>query len=76
MSGLSAAQYALSTVSNNITNFQVAGYNRQNTIFAQNGGTLSPAGFIGNGVAEPVLTVNITPLLPTNYVLHKPRAAG
>ena len=51
MSGLSAAQYALSTVSNNITNFQVAGYNRQNTIFAQNGGTLSPAGFIGNGVA-------------------------
>lgn len=51
MSGLSAAQYALSTVSNNITNFQVAGYNRQNTIFAQNGGTLSPAGFVGNGVA-------------------------
>lgn len=51
MSGLSAAQYALSTVSNNITNFQVAGYNRQNTIFAQNGGTLSPAGFIGNGVS-------------------------
>ncbi|CNH77828.1 flagellar hook-associated protein FlgK [Yersinia thracica] len=51
MSGLSAAQYALSTVSNNISNFQVAGYNRQNTIFAQNGGTLSPAGFIGNGVA-------------------------
>ncbi|WP_145577326.1 flagellar hook-associated protein FlgK [Yersinia mollaretii] len=50
MSGLSAAQYALSTVSNNITNFQVAGYNRQNAIFAQNGGTLSPAGFIGNGV--------------------------
>ncbi|CNI29863.1 MULTISPECIES: flagellar hook-associated protein FlgK [Yersinia] len=50
MSGLSAAQYALSTVSNNITNYQVAGYNRQNTIFAQNGGTLSPAGFIGNGV--------------------------
>ncbi|MFL4555312.1 flagellar hook-associated protein FlgK [Yersinia kristensenii] len=50
MSGLSAAQYALSTVSNNISNFQVAGYNRQNTVFAQNGGTLSPAGFIGNGV--------------------------
>ncbi|CNG25612.1 flagellar hook-associated protein FlgK [Yersinia kristensenii] len=51
MSGLSAAQYALSTVSNNISNFQVAGYNRQNTVFAQNGGTSSPAGFIGNGVA-------------------------
>ncbi|EEQ15212.1 Flagellar hook-associated protein 1 [Yersinia frederiksenii ATCC 33641] len=51
MSGLSAAQYALSTVSNNISNYQVAGYNRQNTIFAQSGGTLSPAGFVGNGVA-------------------------
>ncbi|CFQ43717.1 flagellar hook-associated protein FlgK [Yersinia frederiksenii] len=50
MSGLSAAQYALSTVSNNISNYQVAGYNRQNTIFAQSGGTLSPAGFVGNGV--------------------------
>lgn len=35
MSGLNAAQYALSTVSNNITNFQVAGYNRQNTVFAK-----------------------------------------
>ncbi|AKA37583.1 flagellar hook-associated protein FlgK [Yersinia ruckeri] len=50
MSGLSAAQYALSTVGNNISNFQVTGYNRQNAIFAQNGGILSPAGFIGNGV--------------------------
>lgn len=49
MSGLNAAQYALSTVSNNITNFQVAGYNRQNTVFAQNGGTITSAGFIGNG---------------------------
>ncbi|EEQ02268.1 hypothetical protein yrohd0001_35400 [Yersinia rohdei ATCC 43380] len=50
MSGLSAAQYGLSTVSNNISNYQVAGYNRQNAIFTQNGGTLSSAGFIGNGV--------------------------
>ncbi|MCF1162722.1 flagellar hook-associated protein FlgK [Yersinia pseudotuberculosis] len=50
MSGLNAAQYALSTVSNNITTFQVAGYNRQNTVFAQNGGTITSAGFIGNGV--------------------------
>ncbi|WP_404273162.1 flagellar hook-associated protein FlgK [Yersinia similis] len=50
MSGLNAAQYALSTVSNNITNFQVAGYNRQNTVFAQNGGSITSAGFIGNGV--------------------------
>ncbi|CND88801.1 flagellar hook-associated protein FlgK [Yersinia rohdei] len=50
MSGLSAAQYGLSTVSNNISNYQVAGYNRQNAIFTQNGGTLSSAGFIWNGV--------------------------
>ncbi len=49
MSGLNAAQYALSTVSNNITNFQVAGYNRQNTVFAQNGGTITSAGLLVTG---------------------------
>ncbi len=35
MSGLNAAQVALSTVSNNISNYNVAGYNRQTAILAQ-----------------------------------------
>lgn len=50
MSGLNAAQVALSTVSNNIANYNVAGYNRQTAILSQNGGLSTMNGFIGNGV--------------------------
>lgn len=50
MSGLNAAQAALSTVSNNIANVSVAGYNRQTAIIAQSNGTSTAAGYIGNGV--------------------------
>ncbi len=56
MSGLNAAQVALSTVSNNISNYNVAGYNRQTAILAQNGGMSTMNGFIGNGVT--VTSVN------------------
>ncbi|MGB8667266.1 MAG: flagellar hook-associated protein FlgK [Serratia inhibens] len=56
MSGLNAAQVALSTVSNNISNYNVAGYNRQTAILAQNGGISTMSGFIGNGVT--VTSVN------------------
>ncbi|HGW3587121.1 TPA: flagellar hook-associated protein FlgK [Serratia marcescens] len=56
MSGLNAAQVALSTVSNNISNYNVAGYNRQTAILAQNGGMATMSGFIGNGVT--VTSVN------------------
>ncbi len=50
MSGLNAAQAALSTVSNNIANVSVAGYNRQTAIIGQSNGTNTAAGYIGNGV--------------------------
>ncbi|AIJ09607.1 MULTISPECIES: flagellar hook-associated protein FlgK [Edwardsiella] len=50
MSGLSAAQTALAVTSNNINNVYTAGYNRQTVSFAENNGTSTPAGFIGNGV--------------------------
>ncbi|KYQ96407.1 flagellar biosynthesis protein FlgK [Serratia plymuthica] len=56
MSGLNAAQVALSTVSNNISNYNVTGYNRQTAILAQNGGMSTMSGFIGNGVT--VTSVN------------------
>ncbi|CAI2789323.1 Flagellar hook-associated protein 1 [Serratia grimesii] len=56
MSGLNAAQVALSTVSNNISNYNVVGYNRQTAILAQNGGLSTMNGFIGNGVT--VTSVN------------------
>jgi flagellar hook-associated protein 1 FlgK len=50
MSGLSAAQSALNTVSNNISNYNVAGYTRQTTLLAQANSTLGAGGFVGNGV--------------------------
>lgn len=50
MSGLSAAQSALNTVSNNISNYNVAGYTRQTTLLSQANSTLGAGGFVGNGV--------------------------
>lgn len=50
MSGLSAAQSALNTVSNNISSYNVAGYTRQNTILGAANSTLTGGGWVGNGV--------------------------
>lgn len=50
MSGLSAAQSALNTVSNNIASYNVNGYTRQTTVLAQSNSTLGPGGWVGNGV--------------------------
>lgn len=50
MSGLNAAQAAMSTISNNIANSNVKWYNRQMTVFNENGGTMTSHGYIGNGV--------------------------
>ena len=50
MSGLSAAQAALNTVSNNISNYNVDGYTRQTTVLAQSKSTLGAGGYVGNGV--------------------------
>lgn len=50
MSGLKAAQVALSTVSNNISNQAVTGYSRQNAILEQATSSSTSAGYMGNGV--------------------------
>ena len=50
MSGLSAAQSALNTVSNNISSYNVAGYTRQTTILGASSSTLTGGGWVGNGV--------------------------
>ncbi|TYS11218.1 flagellar hook-associated protein FlgK [Enterobacter hormaechei] len=50
MSGLSAAQSALNTVSNNISSYHVAGYTRQTTILGASNSTLTGGGWVGNGV--------------------------
>lgn len=51
MSGLSAAQAALSNTSNNISNYTVAGYSRQTTLLSQAQSTLVGNSYYGNGVA-------------------------
>lgn len=50
MSGLSAAQAALSTTSNNITNYTVAGHSRQTILLSQANSTLQGSSYYGNGV--------------------------
>ncbi|CEE92067.1 flagellar biosynthesis; hook-filament junction protein 1 [Xenorhabdus nematophila str. Anatoliense] len=50
MSGINAAQAAMGVVGNNIANSKSADYNRQTTVMTQNNGTMSPVGFVGNGV--------------------------
>ncbi|MBS0847643.1 flagellar hook-associated protein FlgK [Citrobacter sp. JGM124] len=50
MSGLNAAQAALNTVGNNISNYNVAGYNRQTTLLSQAKSSLTAGGYVGNGV--------------------------
>jgi flagellar hook-associated protein 1 FlgK len=49
MSGLSAAQAALNTTSNNISSYNVAGYTRQTTVLSAANSTLGAGGWIGNG---------------------------
>lgn len=51
MSGLSAAQAALSTTSNNITNYTVAGYSRQTILLSQANSTLQGSSYYGNGAS-------------------------
>lgn len=50
MSGLSVAQAALSTTSNNITNYTAAGYSRQTILLSQANSTLQGSSYYGNGV--------------------------
>ncbi|RKR06089.1 flagellar hook-associated protein 1 FlgK [Kushneria sinocarnis] len=50
LSGLRASQIALNTTSNNISNVDTEGYNRQITQLSQNTGSSSGGGFSGNGV--------------------------
>lgn len=51
MSGLNAAQAALNTTSNNISNYSVTGYSRQTTVLNQANSTLSGSNYYGNGVS-------------------------
>lgn len=56
LTGINAASAALNTTSNNISNYNVAGYSRQTTVLAQASSTLNGTQYYGNGVA--VASVN------------------
>jgi flagellar hook-associated protein 1 FlgK len=49
LSGLGVARAALMTTAHNTANVYTAGYNRQTALVSSNGGTVTGAGFIGNG---------------------------
>ena len=66
MSGLSAAQAALNTVSNNISSYNVAGYTRQTTVLGASNSTLTGGGWVGNGCMCLVYSVNMMLSSPTN----------
>ncbi|MDR3399265.1 MAG: flagellar hook-associated protein FlgK [Pandoraea sp.] len=50
MSGLNAAQFALNTTGNNISNSGTAGYNRQIVNYAQQNSQFTGMGYLGQGV--------------------------
>ncbi|WP_380181663.1 flagellar hook-associated protein FlgK [Kalamiella sp. sgz302252] len=56
LTGINAASAALNTTSNNISNYNVAGYSRQTTVLAQASSTLNGTQYYGNGVS--VASVN------------------
>lgn len=76
MSGLNAAQAALNTVSNNINNYNVAGYTRQTTILAQANSTLGAGGWIGNGVYVSGVQREYDAFITNRYAARKTRAAA
>ncbi|CAB3778539.1 flagellar hook-associated protein FlgK [Pararobbsia alpina] len=51
LSGLNAAQYGLSTTSNNISNASTPGYTREVTEYAEVNGQDTGSGFLGRGVS-------------------------
>lgn len=75
MSGLSAAQAALNTASNNISSYNVAGYTRQTTIMAQANSTLGAGA--GLAMASMFLACSVSMIHSSviSYALHRTKAA-
>ncbi|PHM40325.1 flagellar hook-associated protein [Xenorhabdus mauleonii] len=67
MSGINAAQVAMGVVGNNIANSKSADYNRQTTVMTQNNGTMSPVGFVGNGVVVSSINREYSEFISQQY---------
>lgn len=75
MSGLSAAQAALNTASNNISSYNVAGYTRQTTIMAQANSTLGAGAGLAMASMFLACSVSMTHSSVINYALRRTKAA-
>lgn len=75
MSGLSAAQAALSTASNNISSYNVAGYTRQTTIMAQANSTLGAGAGLAMASMFLACSASMTPLSLISCEQRRIRAA-
>jgi flagellar hook-associated protein 1 FlgK len=51
LSGLQAAQWGLTTTSENISNASTPGYDVENTVFAESSGQYTGSGYVGSGVS-------------------------
>ncbi|CAB3771802.1 flagellar hook-associated protein FlgK [Paraburkholderia solisilvae] len=65
LSGLNAAQQAISTTSNNISNTTTPGYSREIAMFAEGNETFTGSGYIGGGVTTVTIQRQFSNTLTT-----------
>lgn len=65
LSGLNAAQWGLTTTSQNISNASTAGYTVESPVYAEASGQYTGSGFLGNGVDTVTVRRNYSQYLST-----------
>ncbi|HEY3539116.1 MAG TPA: flagellar hook-associated protein FlgK [Trinickia sp.] len=65
LSGLAAAQWGLTTTSNNISNASTTGYTVENPVYAEASGQYTGAGYMGGGVSSVTVARNYSQYLST-----------
>lgn len=65
LSGLAAAQWGLTTTSNNISNASTTGYTVENPVYAEASGQYTGSGYMGGGVSSVTVARNYSQYLST-----------
>ncbi|PTB18036.1 flagellar hook-associated protein FlgK [Trinickia symbiotica] len=65
LSGLSAAQWGLTTAGNNISNASTAGYTVETNVYAESAGQYTGSGYFGSGVTTVTVQRNYSQYLST-----------
>lgn len=65
LSGLAAAQWGLTTTSNNISNASTTGYTVENPVYAEASGQFTGSGYMGGGVSTVTVARNYSQYLAT-----------